>query len=150
MGADEAMGLHRVDTSQLWAYGQEALRVQLGPRHPYLSLSLAGPMSFCLQKIRVEPVAVPRPSWKVEAASFLLCEHWHSRSGPSQSLSSSSQGTGLCHKWESLQALLGATDSQLFSSVQRIIQSFLLPATQYPIITMARDAICTYRLKTLR
>lgn len=54
LGANEAMGLQGVATSQLWAQGcrQEALRVQLGPRHPYLSLSLTGPMSFCLQKIR--------------------------------------------------------------------------------------------------
>lgn len=54
MGANETIRLQGVDTFQLWAQGcgQEALRVQLGPRHPYLSLSLAGPVSFCLHKIR--------------------------------------------------------------------------------------------------
>lgn len=47
LSANEAMGLQGVGTTQLWAQGcgQEALSVQLGPRHPYLSLSLAGPMS---------------------------------------------------------------------------------------------------------
>lgn len=68
MGADEAMGLQGVDTSQLWAYGQEALRVELGPRHSYLSLSLAGPMSFCLQKIR----ACSCSQAKLESGSCLL------------------------------------------------------------------------------
>lgn len=54
LSANEVIGLQGMDMPQLWAQGcgQEALSVQLGPRHPYLSLSLAGPMSFCLQKIR--------------------------------------------------------------------------------------------------
>lgn len=149
MGANEALGLQGVDTSQLWARGggQEARRVQLGPRHPYLSLSLAGPMSFCLQKIR----ACSCSQAKLESGRCLLpaVRALAQQVRPhSESFSLFSRDCAL-PQWDSPRALLGATDSQLFSGVQRIIQSFLLPATQYPIITMARDAVCTYRLATL-
>lgn len=66
------MGLQGVDTTQLWAQGcgQEALSVQLGPRH--LSVLITGWPYVCR---KLEPAAVPRPSWEAEAASSLLGKH---------------------------------------------------------------------------
>lgn len=148
MGANEAIRLQGVDTFQLWAQGcgQEALRVQLGPRHPYLSLSLAGLChSVCR---RLEPVAVPRPSGKWTLPPSCCKSTGTAGRAPLGVFLPPLKGLGSAAV-EVTQALLGATDSQLFSDVQRIIPSFLLPATQYPIITMARDAVCTHRLKTL-
>lgn len=102
-------------------------------------------LALCLQKIRAcscSQAELGSGGCLLPAGKALTHQVPHSES-------SSSQGTGLCHKWESPQVLLGATDSQLFSGVQRIIQSFLLPATQYSTTTMVRDAIRTYRLETL-
>lgn len=145
LGEYEAIGLRGVGTSQLWSQGcgQEALRVPSGLRHPYLSLSLVSPVSFCLYKIRACGCSQAQGVGKGQPPPTCCESAQHSRSGPIQSLYSPLKGS----------ATSGVTPGPFggngFPTIVRCLEDYsVLPHSCYPILHHHNGQRCSWSLQT--